>query len=114
MQGCLPVLYCTPTTWYYCSVSCCSNAWVTTDTDNLRLTVALLQHIILDRTEAVYSQSLTLIAFVSQEQKSIIDVCEHMVCKCLEYLIFVIKKRNKSPWLIELLLICVYRDKTYS
>lgn len=42
------------------------------------------------------SSILKVVAFVPQEQKSN-NVCEHLVYKCLQYLIFVIKKRGKNP-----------------
>lgn len=50
-------------------------------------------------TEAVFWKSSSY-CFVFLRSRSLIDVCEHLVYKCLEYLIFVIKKwKNQLVWL---------------
>lgn len=41
------------------------------------------------------SSILKVVAFVPQEQKSN-NVCEHLVYKCLQYLIFLIKKKKRK------------------
>lgn len=52
----------------------------------------------LDRSSVL---KVNLYCFVFLRSRSVIDVCEHLVYKRLEYLIFVIKKTEKSTRLFE-------------
>lgn len=76
----------------------------TTDTGNFWLTVRFaLTHfsfhqclkLKVNRTEAVFWKPSSY-RFVFLRSRSPIDVCEHLVYKCLEYLIFVIKNGRKT------------------
>lgn len=67
--------------------------------------------VLLDRAEAVFWKSSScLLLFL--RSRSLNNVCEHLVYKCLEYLIFVIKKWKNRLGLIEFFFVqsIVHRD----